>query len=444
MLIRFHVSNYLSFNEEVEFSMIPSKVQQHSDHIVQDNIDILKTGVIYGSNASGKSNLIKSMDFAKKLIVDGTKAKSLIPRNHFKLDTTSKEKISKFEFEFKQDDNFYIYGFEIDTNKVYSEWLYEIKKTTEKMLFERETSDDGKTKIEFGIFRKNATQKKKEFFDFVAQGTRPNQLFLTESIERNILDFQEVHDWFSEQLTIIFPDTKYFSLPHRIQKQDNMIKSLEDILEQLGTGICGFKLENVSPEEIQIPDKVLQDIREELLNSKKNIVINLMNHYNNSRYVCDLDDDQNIKISKLMFKHKSTTCQDEILMEPNEESDGTLRLLDLLPLLYNSTSNDKVYVIDELDRSLHPNLSYELIKLFLQNNKSKSQLIVTTHESGLLNLDLLRRDEIWFVEKDKTGASKVYSLEEFTPRYDSDIRKGYLLGRYGAIPILGNVAFLEK
>ncbi|MEA3351143.1 MAG: AAA family ATPase, partial [Chloroflexota bacterium] len=120
------------------------------------------------------------------------------------------------------------------------------------------------------------------------------------------------------------------------------------------------------------------------------------------------------------------------------------RLLDLLPGLVNPDNEDKVFIVDELDRSLHPKLSYELIKLFLSNGVSESQLIATTHESHLLDQDLLRRDEIWFVEKDQNGASHVYSLEEYAPRYDKDIEKGYMMGRYGAIPVFGNMSFCEQ
>jgi len=124
----------------------------------------------------------------------------------------------------------------------------------------------------------------------------------------------------------------------------------------------------------------------------------------------------------------------------DEESDGTLRIIDLIPWLF---SGNKVSLVDELDRSLHPALSYRLLELFLEK-PSTTQLIVTTHESHLLTSDLLRRDEVWFVEKDREGASKLYSLEDFAPRKDKDIRKGYLQGRYGAIPVMGNVDFIAQ
>jgi AAA15 family ATPase/GTPase len=142
-----------------------------------------------------------------------------------------------------------------------------------------------------------------------------------------------------------------------------------------------------------------------------------------------------------MLKHKMVDCNDDVLFDTAEESDGTIRLMDLLPIVTKPEEDEsKVYVIDELDRSLHPNLCYLFIQDFLAKS-GKNQLIVTTHESNLLTFDLLRRDEIWFVEKDQGGATALYSLEEYAPRYDKDIQKGYLLGRFGAIPIIGKKPF---
>ena len=440
MIIRFHVSNFLSFNDEIEFSMIPSKTQQHDGHIVTGEgrygIDILKAAVIYGPNASGKSNLIKAMSFAKNLILEGTKARAAISRKPFKLDRSCSEKPTKFEFEFKQNSHNYVYGLELDSRRIYSEWLYEIKKTTEKMLFERITTADETTKVEFGVLRKNSPKKEREFLEFVAKGTRPNQPFLTESIERDVKFFVDVYDWFLETLVIIFPESIYVGLATGVKSSDLISKRLVYFLEQFGTGICGFSLDEIPPKE-DIPEEVLSKARAKISESSNVSLLGPNGH----RYILALDENKELKVFKLMLKHKVVDCEDEVLMDTSEESDGTLRLMDLIPILYNLGGKDRVFVIDELDRSLHPTLSYELIHLFLQSAESQAQLIVTTHESGLLDLDLLRRDEIWFIEKDRFGASKIYSLEEFTPRYDSDIRKGYLLGRFGAIPMVGQVSF---
>lgn len=441
MLIRFHVSNFLSFDEEVELSMIPGKTRKHPGHIVKGdgrhNIDILRSAIIYGANASGKSNLVKAMEFARNLIVKGTHIKEAIPRTRFKLKEESVNAPSKFEFEFKVGERCYVYGFELDRQRIYEEWLYEIRKTTETMLFERVTSSSGETSIEFGKMKFKNT-KEKDFFALVAMGTRPNQLFLTESLERNVAHFDDVYKWFREKLIIIFPTSKFIPLA-TVGTDEGLANMLINYLEQLGTGICDFELSEVDPEK-EFPDEVnelLKSFQKKNEDDEDSKTI-FFGGPQDERYLVEIVNEE-LKAKKLALRHQMSDSEQEVLFDMMEESDGTRRLLDLLPGLANP--ENKVFVVDELDRSLHPKLSYELVKIFLENEVSESQLIATTHESHLLDLDLLRRDEIWFVEKDKNGASHVYSLEEYKPRYDKGIEKGYMAGRYGAIPILGNMLF---
>jgi AAA15 family ATPase/GTPase len=154
-----------------------------------------------------------------------------------------------------------------------------------------------------------------------------------------------------------------------------------------------------------------------------------------------MNEQNELEVFKLMANHKIKDSTAETSLEIKDESDGTQRLLELIPALYLVLKGDYVCIIDELDRSMHPKLSFNILDMFLDSRiKHEGQLIVTTHETNLLNLNLLRRDEIWFVEKNKDGASSIFSLEEFIPRYDSDVRKGYLLGRFGGIPIVNNAA----
>ncbi|OQA21094.1 MAG: hypothetical protein BWY63_01379 [Chloroflexi bacterium ADurb.Bin360] len=441
MLLRFHVSNFLSFSEEVELSLIPSRVRQHSEHIVRNtagcDIDILRAAVIYGANASGKSNMVRAMRFAQRLILEGTRIKQSIPRIPFKLCQESGVRPSRFEFEFRHGANCYIYGFEVDHQRIHTEWLYEIKKTAETLLFERATTEEGKVSVQFG---KVGFQDKEDqqFVAGVAKGTRSNQLFLTESMERNIPHFANVYQWFDETLVIIYPDSQYLPLASKIAEGD-FAASIAQYLEQLGTGIRGFDLLDMNP-EVEFPLDILTEMRElPELEGKSVFVVGP----GGERFIVDVTEGQ-IQAQKLMFKHKMGDCNEDVLFDIKEESDGTRRMLDLLPQFASLTGRDQVIVIDELDRSLHPRLSYELIKLFLADVESHSQLIATTHEEHLLDLELLRRDEVWFIEKDLTGASRLYSLEEFAPRYDKDIERGYLMGRFGAIPVFRRTSFSRR
>lgn len=437
MLIRFSVENFLSFKEETELVMFPGKTRKHPEHIVANGTRgasrILKSAVIYGANASGKSNLIKALAFARKMIVVGRKLKQSIPVKPFRFDSTCAKSPSRFEFEFKHNSRVFIYGFVLDVRKIHEEWLYEVTSTTQKLIFERKTDENNVATIEFS----NIYKADLEFLDFTARGTRPNQLFLTESIERNIQHFEDIFNWFAKVLVIIFPDSRRRGLMIDFMEDREFKESFQGLLQIFDTGIAGIELQEFNfDDESQIPPEIKSDIKENLLNNAKS-----QSHIHidsgRARYLLAKADEGEIKAMKFMTIHKVTGEERDELLEVRDESDGTQRLFDLIPALMELLSGERVFVIDELDRSLHPHLSYKILELFLNNKQEQSsQLIATTHESNLLDLNLLRRDEIWFIEKNTDGTSTAYSLEEFAPRYDKDIRKGYLLGRFGAIPFL--------
>ncbi|MGC1378742.1 MAG: ATP-binding protein [Anaerolineales bacterium] len=435
MLIRFRVRNFLSFKDEVEFSMIPGRTKQHPSHVIsggsgRNDTDLLRAGVIYGANAAGKSNLIHALSFARMLITQGVEARESIPVIPFKLDKEFYTQPSKFEFEIRCGDKDYLYGFEADAERIQAEWLHQIKKTTTVLIFERKTDEKKKTSIKFDNLKFD-TKKDADFLEFVGRGTRSNRLFLTETIEREVKFFEDVYNWF-ESLMIIYPDS-HFQIDFVNNQRTNAIVKY---LEKFGTGVCGFDVPKISA-EAEIPGRILRDIVKALKPGEK---MALTNPVEGQRYMITKSDEGEIVANKFVLKHRMNDCDDEVPFDAGDESDGTNRLIDLLPILVPSNEEPRVYIIDELDRSLHPKLCYELIKEFLTNN-GQSQLIVTTHESNLLTFDLLRRDEIWFVEKDKQGATSAYSLEAYTPRYDKDIQKGYLLGRFGAIPMIGKKPF---
>ncbi|MGD8457875.1 MAG: ATP/GTP-binding protein [Anaerolineales bacterium] len=440
MLIRFSVENFLSFNNQVEFSMVPGLVRKHKNHIIYSEkpsgINILKGAVIYGANASGKSNLIKAVAFARNLIVYGVEPNYAIPIKCFKLEESCYDHPSKFQFEFKTNENYYIYGFEISEKFVYSEWLYKTSKNTQKLLFERRTTEDGETNIEFGNLNYD-DRDDRLLVRITGRQTRNNQLFLTESIDRNISHFEDVHRWFREVLVTIEPESIYSGYGVSSFKSDDLGKDLVNYISLFDTGIKDINLKDI--DEIRkksIPNEILNSISNEL---KKNDTDEYESFLISSKERFFITyEDNNLRIKSFAFEHNMREGSNGIFLDINEESDGTKRLLDLVPVLIATKTSNSVFLIDELDRSLHPSICYKFFELFFQNIGSESQLIATTHESSLLDLDLFRRDEIWFVEKNKFGESTIYSLEEFAPRYDKDIRRGYLNGRFGAIPILRN------
>jgi len=424
--------------------MIPGKGRLFPNHIVRSKkstgINVLKSAVIYGPNAAGKSNLIKAISFAKNLIVYGTRVNDKIDLKQFRLSEGNINKPSKFQFDIKHNNKYYSYGFILDSNQIHKEWLYEINKNREKLLFRRTTSKAKITNLEFG---KNLSKRKEnQFLKFVSKGTRPNQLFLTESVQRNVKNFYAVYDWFQNVIRIIFPDSKYEGIEFFFSGKKEIKEIILMLIKYFDTGIS-----DIICDEYLLGDlKGIQDELIERLEKKLNIEDShsIISSPKGEKYLVHKDEKGSLKALRLTSRHTIKESKEEAIFNIEEESDGTQRILDFLPALISYLTTDCVFFIDEIDRSLHPLLVIKFLNVFFGlSSENNGQLIVTTHDSNLLNLKLLRKDEIWFIEKNKDGESSVYSLEDFKPRYDKDIQKGYLLGRFGAIPFFKNQEELE-
>lgn len=447
MLIRFTVENFLSFKERQSFSLIPGRGTIKSEHKTKaiKGISVLKTSVIFGANASGKSNLIKGINFGKKMILKGSKAEQKIDFQNFRLDKNYTNKNSRIEYEIQHNGKNYAYGFVFNTNKIVEEWLFEITKKRDKMIFERDDSSKEIFKLEY-LFGRNKKEDEKQFLKFIAKSTPNNQLFLNEIRTRrvkenvsNIEDLTNVIDWFQNSLKVIFPDDKYKEgLKFELKEDEKLLTSFEEFLKYFDTGISGVCLEPIDYDSIEISMFVLNKIKEDLLNKKsENIRATILSNKNTTYFISTKEDE--VIYHKFMTKHKSVGNKSEELFDTSDESDGTNRIIDFIPLLMDLLKGDNVFIIDEMERSLHPNLIYDLIDLFLSKSKNvNSQLILASHESSLLTQKLLRKDEVWFTVKDTDGATKVHSLEQYNIRFDKQIRKDYLLGRFKAIPKIGN------
>jgi uncharacterized protein len=431
MLITFRVSNFLSFNDEAELSMQAGPQRNLPSHYIstgsgRNDVNILKTAVIYGANASGKSNLIKAMDFAKKVIVNGIKSETTFNK-HFRLDPANREKPSSFEFEFKLDEKMYAYGFSahLESKKIKEEWLVELGKTSETVIYERKVLENGQS--EFPVFNLKLSDKKAvNRFEVYREDVLDSQLFLTELITKTssieIDFFKKIFSYFWYSV-ILYPNT---SMPLPKFYEDLYKGGVIELFKLFRIGIVDLSLDEREIDEMELNNHLLKT---ELFRDHTEI-----REYEGKKVM-----------SKLVAKHLSSNGLIDFDLE--EESDGTRRLLDLIFLLIalkTDINKEKIIIIiDEIDRSLHPELSRKFIEIFFEITEgTESQLIVSTHESSLLDLNLLRRDEIWFTEKDTNGATKLYSLEEFKPRHDTELRKAYLTGRFGAIPFISNIKSL--
>jgi len=442
MLIRFSVENFLSFNNKTEVLLTPGKTRNFQHHILKGeklrDINILKSSVFYGANASGKSNLIKAIHFAKQLIVRGSTNQDSINYQKFKLDDKALKKNSKIEFEFKYKSSLYAYGFEFNNKMISEEWLYEINNQKEKMIFERKTVGN-EINISFG----NLATAKKDInrLGYIGLDTNPNELFLHSSNSRNIkniVGIKPIFDaylWFDDILTVIFPDTKSLGLEVKIDSDKDLKEVFKWFLNNFNTGIASLETVKVDffSKEVPLPDS----FKEEIVNDIEIGETVIFSSLDNIKYAVTKNDRADVNATKLMTLHKLKNKNKFIQFEIFEESDGTQRIMDLIPALMELAKDEKVFIIDEIERSLHPKLTYKMLELFFNESAGMpSQLICTTHEDGLLTQKLLRKDEIWFVKKNAFGESTAYSLEEFKPRKDKDIRTSYLKGRFDAIPIL--------
>ena len=410
MLIEFSVKNFLSFKDKVTLSMEKGSGNENPENVInKNNLDLLKMAAIYGANASGKSNLLKAFECAilmvrnSNLIPVGGKWNIIKP---FFFDEKTKNKPSEFEFYFITQKIKYRYYFTADRNRIYDEVLdaYYTQKPTN--IFKRTKTN---------IYEFNSDKNKLESL----KAKNPeNKLFLATATNWNYDKTKDAYLWFSNII-----DT--YSSFNNISNQDLKEYSFND------SNLKKFTLKLLKEADILIKDIHVNYEEKEVDNDMSTIVRTNENlKMSNIKIELDheiVDDNNNSHYYKLDF---------------NDESSGTRVLFALAPFLQRAFTSSKIIIVDELEKSLHPALVEFIIKLFNNQkiNKANSQLIFMTHAINLLKLDLLRRDQIWFTEKDsKTGISDLYSLDSFSVRKDENIQKGYINGRYGGVPFIKDI-----
>jgi uncharacterized protein len=435
MLIRFVVSNFLSFNEESEFNMIAGSFKTHKNHVYDiGKLNVLKSAVFYGANASGKSNLIKAVNYVKEAVRIGGIEQSIDDKK-FKLEKINSEKPVSFEIEFAVNKKIYSYGLIINHEIVQEEWLYESGITVEdKLIFERKATASEKISIRMAN-KYVKTQKDELLIELLKENLlQKNKLLLGLNNYLKIDEIQTVKEWFDTKLTIIFPYTNFSGILPLLLNSQGLKQYYDQLLQSFDTGIDELASAKIDFDKYEIDPK--DGMTRSEIESHMKTAPFLINNATNSIII---EENGKLVVKKAISFHKNNQGKNTPFLI-SEESDGTQRLIDFIPAFYNLLQFEFTYLIDEIDRSLHPSLLCALIRKVMADTNTKGQLIFTSHESNLLDLEIFRQDEIWFVEKDeKKGDSKMYSLIEFKPRYDLDIRKGYLKGRFGAIPFLAKL-----
>ncbi|MCB0646267.1 MAG: ATP-binding protein [Saprospiraceae bacterium] len=447
MLIRFTIENVFSFGERKEFNMIPytrlGTLNSHTYKLL--DFEILKLASIYGANGAGKSNLIKALYYFQKLVIN-EEIPIRLKESQFKFNPENSSISQLFAVEFIQDNTAFYYGIELHDGVILTEELYMsgLGKKKDELLFERKTDKEEKTDIrfleEFEKDEKSQILKAVLIEEFV----KPNESVLRILSNRDnkfIKDIKKAYKWFEDTLQIITPESKPTALAHRIDKDSEFKQYAEDLMCSFNIGISSLTSERKEIKEFfgEDNENELNTLIKKLEDSPKQM-LGLSSRRGDELIIVKEED--KIWVKRLKVGHLGKNSR-SALFDLEEESDGTIRLLDFVPAFQNVISSPKVFVIDEIERSIHPLLIKELVRKFSLDDETKGQLIFTTHESNLLDQQIFRQDEIWFAEKDKNGSTDLYSLSEFKEHKTIDIRKGYLNGRYGSIPFLANLTDLN-
>jgi uncharacterized protein len=437
MLIEFSVANYLSFKDRVTFSMVAAPIKSEDKQLDASNVfvarsklNLVTSAAVYGANASGKSNLISAMQSMRLFVLakkPETRRTGGIDVEPFRLSTDTIDKPSEFEIVFMAEGRQYRYGFRADRERVHAEWLYHVPTSREALVFER-TGDEVTLSSAFREGKGLATK------------TRPNALFLSVVAEFNGKTAQRITDWFGDVFHVIsgLDDTGLIPFTMECLSDTEYCEAVTELIRRLDVGISTVELKTSEVDVSTLPDGLAEQIR---------ATIEKMPKQTRERESADA---LKVRVTNVHTGHNQFDAQGlpagRELFDLNDESEGTQKLFALAGPLVDTLRNGKIIVADEFDARLHPVLTRELIKLFnsTETNPHHAQLVIATHDTNLLDHRLLRRDQIWFTEKNRYGATDLYSLAEYRMgvRNDASFEKDYVRGRYGAIPYLGDLAGL--
>lgn len=430
MLIEFSVTNFRSVLARQTLSMVASPDTAHLQRNVSPGKDkelrMLRSAVIYGPNAAGKSNLLRAIETLRMLVhtsAPNFQEGQRIPVTPFLFSKVASEQPSEFEIIFIADDDVrYHYCCELSTERVVKEWLVAYPQGRAQRWFEREYTETGAYRWWFGPNFKAERAERKVWQDF----TRSNALFLSTAIQLNNAQLKPAFSWITQKLIVLAPGIDFNPfLSLELLRQPSGHDQIMRFIRAADVGIDRLELQE---EEVasSFPMGMMQPGGMQIQFDISGLPPGVMPPVQ--------------KRLRVIAWHKRNDSEEEVPIELADESDGTRKLFEFTGGWMRALESGATLFVDELDRSLHPHMTRFLVGLFhSSNNEKNAQLVFTTHDTTLLDIDLLRRDQIWFVEKDDQRSSHFYSLLEYSPRKDEALERGYLKGRYGAIPFIGNI-----
>ena len=448
MLTKITVENFKSFDKQAELTMVSSsKIRAKADHRVSvgGSTRLLKHAIIYGANASGKSNLIDFMHFFKATLENGL---PVWGTKYFCRNSAANEtKDSTFEIQMEIEGKFYAYGFSARLSERWmsGEWLYELYKNgSARCIFEREGYSKPKLDESISLSKEDRVR-----FDTYANDFEDNiaDLFLTEmnrgkkfATDSNLQIFKKIYNWLRNHIVIITPNSR--TTDFKYYYENDSLAIINDLISTFDTGISNVRIEEIDMNDLSkmLPKPIFDDVMEKVRNKITDTGMasfRMSGRSDTCFFNIEVKGNDEPKITTIKLRHGKSAYDFDF----EDESDGTRRLFDLMDMLLIK-EDDIVFMVDELERSLHPKLTEHFLELFGERHKErKIQLIFTTHESAIMDQELFRRDEIWFIERDEENNSRIYSLDRFKERYDKKLSKAYLEGRYGAIPVFNRFDF---
>ncbi|MCS0311143.1 AAA family ATPase [Vibrio diabolicus] len=445
MLIRFGVCNHKSIREPIELNLSPSadvrRFKHHIHKFQPDSFSALRGSVIYGANASGKSNLCDAINFGKVLI------KGNPPKLRNIVNPFNSSKDSIFEYELEKDGIFYLFGFSLNSKRITEEWLYlsrDSKDSEDDNILVYSTKyNDGNLEFSFNKeLLDNVNEKDFMYLEFISRSKDKEKLFISEYLDKSeayftnsLFDFclYDVSNWFYDNLSVISPNSKYLDFDGDVIHDEKCKHFYLTFLKAFDTGISDIT--ELVLKESDLPKPVLDNVKRFIDDEFEGEPFGFTSRYNDTAYFLTVDSEANIeKISEVCFSNDNSSCEKSIFKRA-DLSDGTKRLIDIVPALYEAIYSNSTIIVDEIDRSLHPIITKLIVEFFYDERiKPLGQFIVTTHDTGLMDQTFLRQDEIWFVQKERDCSSIVYSLEEYERvRPDKALDKDYLNGRFGAV-----------
>ncbi len=425
MLIEFSVKNYKSVWEQQTLSMTAGNaIKDLQDSNVFDTpikglLKLLKSAVIWGPNGAGKSNLISALGFMQRFVLDSSRHGQdgdTINRFPFRLNSQGLSESTELEIFFIQDEVRYQYGFACNEARVTGEWLLAYPESRPQRWFER--SFDSKTGEEAWSLGNKLAGNKKTW----KENTRPNALFLSVAVQLNSEQLKPVFAWFKKLMIIGHGVNVDPGFTIEQCEEETVRNTVLAFMKGADVNLDGIRIktDKLSTDKIKMPDNVPGEL-------KKKIATDL----------------NGTGFKQVEFIHKMNDSEQTTSFKLEDESAGTQKIFAYAGPWLDLLTNGRVLIVDELNNSFHPHMIRFLLRMIHNrvSNKANGQLVFSTHDTSILDLKILRWDQIWFVEKDNASATQLYSLSDFHPCKRDALEKGYLQGRYGALPYIGEVGF---